>query len=103
MTMPGYKRFIADQILEADTLNDYIMDQAVIVARTEAGRNSALTGTLREGMVNYLKADETLRFYDGASWVRIATYDEVSAQYNPRNNQIAHTMEPIDMPYSSAM
>lgn len=93
--MPGYKNFVTNQILKAEFVNDFLMNQMVIVCATEADRDSDLAAYLREGMMCYIKNLNQIQFYDGTDWVRLATYSEANTVYDPRKNNIEVAMEPI--------
>ena len=77
--MPGYKIFTQDETLESDDVNDYLMLQAVMVFENEIERNASLLERLRPGITAYVKNLNELSVYDGSSWRRIPTYDELAA------------------------
>lgn len=76
----AYKTFVNGFVLNASELNDYLMDQSVIVFASAASRASTLTAPL-EGMVTYLQDVNSLEFYNaGGQWVSISnqTFNEQS-------------------------
>lgn len=68
--MPGYKDFQAGEYLEAADIQDYLMDQQVMIFTAgTAARTSALGTAAREGMVTYV-GNGVFEFFDGTSWER---------------------------------
>jgi hypothetical protein len=64
-------------ILTADSVNQYFMDQALIVFDDATDRNNAFNATpgldptkpdLQEGRICYLKSDNKIYIYTGAAW-----------------------------------
>lgn len=74
----GFKLFQQDEVLTVDDLEDFLMHQMVQVFETESERDIALVGTLEAGFTAYINATSSLYIYDGSSWRRIATYDELA-------------------------
>jgi hypothetical protein len=66
-----YKNFTPN-VLPASDVNNYLMNQSVIVFDSVAQRDATLTTPI-EGMVTYLKDTNTLWFYNGTSWIQITT------------------------------
>ena len=64
------KTFVNGQILTESDLNDFLMNQSVMVFDDSAARSSAI-GTAVEGMVTYLKDTDVLSKWNGSSWVDI--------------------------------
>ena len=60
--MSGRKVFTAGEVLSAANVNDYLMDQAVMVFAGSAARGSAI-GTATEGMVSYLTDTNKIEVY----------------------------------------
>ena len=79
--------FVADEILTAADVNDYLMKQACMVfdasvspTKTAAeNRTTALSGVLREGMISYLKDVNQFEVYDNSNWIRMGKYTEFTA------------------------
>lgn len=63
----GYKQFTPD-ILQSTDVNEYLMNQAVMVFDSAAARDSSLTAPT-EGMVVYLKDTNQMLVYTGSTWV----------------------------------
>jgi hypothetical protein len=72
MAGAGAKLFADGNILTADDLNEYLMDQAVMRFATTTARDAAFGGanepTLAEGMFAYTTDTNTLWFYTGSAW-----------------------------------
>lgn len=81
--MGGFKDFAQDEILTAEDVENYLMHQAVMVFDTDVDRDIALVGFLQSGFAAYTKSDNSLRIYDGSSWQRVPTYDELTALAAP--------------------
>jgi len=68
--MPGYKDFTAGEFFEASDIQDFLMDQAVMIFTAgTAARNAAIGTAAREGMVTYVGGG-VFEFFDGTSWER---------------------------------
>lgn len=65
--MSGRKVFTAGEVLQAADVNDFLMDQSVMVFAGTAARGSAIPSPT-EGMVTYRSDDDTVEVYDGSSW-----------------------------------
>jgi hypothetical protein len=66
------KVFTAGEVLTSADVNEYLMDQAVMSFAGTAARGSAI-GTATEGMLTYLADSDTFEFFDGSSFVPLAT------------------------------
>ena len=66
------KVFTAGEVLAAADVNTYLMNQAVMTFAGTAARGSAI-GTATEGMVTYLADSDSFEFFDGSSFVPLAT------------------------------
>ena len=62
------KVFTAGEVLAASDVNDFLMDQTVMVFAGTAARGSAI-GTAVEGMYAHLNDTDELTYYDGSAWV----------------------------------
>lgn len=74
--MPGYKNWIAGDVLNAADINDYANSQAVMRFADTTARDTALSTVKTSGMVAYTTTDKTLWMYDGSNWQQ---YGAVSA------------------------
>jgi hypothetical protein len=63
----AYKVFSNGSVLNASDLNDYLMNQSVMVFSSASARSSALTSPL-EGMVTYLQDTNAFNYYTGSAW-----------------------------------
>jgi hypothetical protein len=68
MAGSGKKTFTAGDVLTASDVNNYLMDQTVMVFAGTAARSSAIP-TPSEGMVSYQKDTDAIEAYDGSNWV----------------------------------
>ena len=66
--MAGWFDFVNGQTLPASRVQDYLMDQSVMVFANATARTSALSGNLTAGMVTYLVDTGNLWFYTGSTW-----------------------------------
>jgi hypothetical protein len=57
----GWFDFVNGQTLPASRVQDYLMNQSVMVFADESARTTALYGITTEGMVTYLLSTQTLR------------------------------------------
>jgi hypothetical protein len=70
--MAGKKTFVAGEVLLAQDVNDYLMDQSVMVFGGTAARSSAIP-TPTEGMTSYIGVTGTatipqIEVYTGSTW-----------------------------------
>jgi len=73
MAGKGKKTFVAGEILIAQDVNEYLMDQTVMNFASSAARSSAIP-TPTQGMVSYQKDTDAIEAYDGSNWVtRVST------------------------------
>ena len=66
------KTFLQGDILTADEVNQFLMDQVVVVFADSAARDNAFGGAgepaLSEGRFCYLSSTNSVQYYDGAQW-----------------------------------
>jgi hypothetical protein len=72
MAGAGFKTFAVGEVLTANNVNTYLMQQAVMVFASAAARTSGISSP-SEGMVTYLTDSNSLWFYNGAAWEQIVT------------------------------
>jgi hypothetical protein len=65
--MAGWFDFVNGQTLPASRVQDYLMDQTVMVFANASARTSALPSPTA-GMVTYLVDSGNLWFYTGSTW-----------------------------------
>jgi len=66
--MAGKKTFVAGEVLLAQDVNDYLMDQTVMTFASSAARSSAIP-TPTEGMMSVVTNTDDLEYYNGSAWV----------------------------------
>lgn len=69
MAGAGYKDFTTGEVLTAANVDNYLMEQTVMVFASAAARTTALAAVLAEGMTSYLKDTNSLEVYDGSNWI----------------------------------
>jgi hypothetical protein len=68
----GFKTFTAGSVLTASDVNNYLMEQSIMVFATTAARDSAITSP-EAGMVAYINSSDVNRgfyIYNGTAWQR---------------------------------
>ena len=68
MAGAGYKSFAVGEILTANNVNTYLMQQSVMTFATTAARDAAITSP-SEGMFAYSTADDEFYVYSGTAWI----------------------------------
>jgi hypothetical protein len=68
----AYKVFTNGSVLPASDVNDYLMNQSVIVFASSAARASAITSPV-EGMVTYLQDTNIYQFWNGSAWTNLVS------------------------------
>jgi hypothetical protein len=66
--MAGKKTFVAGEVLTAQDVNDYLMDQSVMTFASSAARSSAIP-TPTEGMFSVTTDNDQVDYYNGSDWV----------------------------------
>jgi hypothetical protein len=109
--MSGRKVFTAGSVLTAADVNDYLMDQAVMVFGGSAARGSAI-GTATEGMTSYLTDTNKVEVFDGTNWAALnnlesQVIDTKSASYTAvagdNGKIIQFTSGPATFTFSTAI
>ena len=81
----AYKVFSNGSVLNASDLNDYLMNQAVMVFSSSTARASAITSPV-EGMITYLEDTNRFQFYNGTAWQDLSDeatgWSDKSANYS---------------------
>ena len=70
----GKKTFVAGEVLLAQDVNGYLMDQSVMVFGGTAARSSAIP-TPTEGMMSYRTDDNVVEVFDGSAYVGVGGSD----------------------------
>ena len=68
--MAGWFDFVNGQTLPASRVQDYLMDQTVMVFANATARTTALPSPTA-GMVTYLISSGDLWFYTGSAWTLV--------------------------------
>lgn len=79
MAGAGYKLFNTGDVLTAAQVNTYLQEQVVMVFNDATARTTALSGVLAEGMMSYLKSDDTVYVYNGSAWVSVANTGDITS------------------------
>lgn len=69
MAGAGFKDFTAGEVLTSNDVDQFLMQQTIMVFAGTAARGSAIGTAVAEGMFTYLKDTNALEYYDGSSWV----------------------------------
>ena len=70
----GYKLFSTGEVLTAANVNNYLMNQTVMVFASAAARTTALSGVLAEGMISYRSDAKVLEIYNGTTWMTESSF-----------------------------
>jgi hypothetical protein len=66
----AYKVFSNGSVLNASDLNDYLMNQSVMVFSSSSTRASALTAPI-EGMLTWLEDTNVYQYWNGSAWTNL--------------------------------
>lgn len=69
--MSGRKVWIADEVLSADDLNGYLMDQVVGIFANSSARDSAMLTPI-EGQMVYLQDTNVYQTWNGSAWAGLS-------------------------------
>ena len=72
MAGAGFRTFSVGEVLTANNVNTYLMQQSVMVFATAAARTSGIAAP-SEGMLTYLSDSNTFSYYDGSGWLEMAS------------------------------
>ena len=67
----GYHLFSTGEVLTAANVDNYLMNQTVMVFASAAARTSALAGVLAEGMQSYRLDAHINEYYTGSAWAAV--------------------------------
>lgn len=87
----GRKVFAAGEVLTAANVQGFLQDQAVMVFDDATDRATVLGTAVAEGMVTYLKDQNTVQVYDGSSF-KVVTSDPTLTV----STATAYTLEDTD-------
>lgn len=72
--MTGRKVWVADEVLSAADLNEYLVDQVVTIFNSAAARDAAMLTPI-EGQLVYLQDTNVYQSWNGSAWVGLnSTY-----------------------------
>ena len=69
----GFRDFATNEVLTSANVNNYLMTQAVMSFSSTTTRDSALSGSLAEGMVAYTRDTNSMWWYDNTDWQALFT------------------------------
>ena len=67
MAGAGFKSFVNGNVLLASEVQNFMMEQQIMVFAGTAARGSAIASP-SEGMFAFLKDDDVLTYFDGSDW-----------------------------------
>lgn len=67
MAGAGFKSFVNGNVLLASEVQNFMMDQQIMVFESAGARGSAIASP-SEGMFAFLKDTDTLTYYDSTQW-----------------------------------
>jgi hypothetical protein len=76
--MAGYRTWTPGEVITASNVQNFLMDQAVMVFASAAVRGSAIPAPTA-GMVSYLEDTSTLQFYNSTNWVNVANTGDITS------------------------
>lgn len=77
MAGAGYRTWVAGEVIEAENINDFLMDQTCQVYANATARTAALTGVVSEGMLSYLRDTNSLEAFDGTNWYPVGADPDI--------------------------
>ena len=80
MAGEGYRIWVPGEVITANNIQGYLMDQSVQVYADATARDTALTGYLSEGMIAYLEDSNSVFAYTGSSWEEVGADPAVFTQ-----------------------
>jgi hypothetical protein len=69
----GYHLFSTGEVLTAANVDNYLMNQTVMVFASASARSTALSGVVAEGMISYRTDSHILEYYNGSSWAAVSS------------------------------
>ena len=75
----GRKVFPAGEVLTAANVQNYLMDQTVMVFASSSARSTSIGTAVSEGMVSYLSDTNAIEFYDGSAWTSVSNPGDITA------------------------
>jgi len=75
----GYHLFSTGEVLTAANVDNYLMNQTVMVFASAAARTTALSGVVAEGMISYRTDAHVLEYYDGSAWQAVSNPGDITS------------------------
>ena len=97
MAGAGFKDFVAGDVLTAAQVDTYLMQQTVMTFASDAARDSALSGSLSEGLHCYTTDNNRLYYYNGSAWIVLS---EPVQSWSPTITQNSAVTGTVDVGYS---
>jgi hypothetical protein len=72
MAGAGFKTFSVGEVLTANNVNTYLMQQTVMVFANSSARSSAIASP-SEGMLTYLADGNNFWYYNGSAWLELSS------------------------------
>jgi hypothetical protein len=95
----AYKVFSNGSVLNASDLNDYLMNQSIMVFEDSSSRATAITSPT-EGMVSYLEDTNRFQYYNGTAWQDLSDepsgWSDKSANYSIVAADLGSTIRSTD-------
>jgi hypothetical protein len=66
--MAGYRTWTPGEVIRANDVQEFLMDQTVMVFPSDTVRATAIV-VPTEGMLSWVEDDNQYQYYDGANWV----------------------------------
>lgn len=100
----GFRTFATSEVLTASNVQNYLMDQAVMSFASSGARSIAISAP-EEGMLAYLRDDDTLYSYNGTVWVPASSLVPHTSTTNPTAHTSATTTSTtyVNLPGSTAL
>jgi hypothetical protein len=76
--MTGRKEWVSDDVLTAEDLESYLMDQAVTIWADAASRNSGILAPI-EGQLCYIQNVDQFQQYTGSAWTGLVASSALNA------------------------
>jgi hypothetical protein len=92
MAGAGFHDFVAGDILTAAQVDTYLMQQTVMTFASDAARDTALSGSLSEGLHCYTTDNNRHYYYTGAAWTVLTEPPQSWAPVVTQGSSVAGTV-----------
>jgi len=86
MAGAGFKDFVAGDVLTADQVDTYLMQQTVMRFASSTARDTALSGVLAEGLFAYLDDTNLVTYYTGSGWTNVTPFAGYGSRFELRHS-----------------